>query len=63
MTIQTCWDADRLDLIRAGITPDPNHLCTAAAKEPKIIRWANARSKNGTIPEFVHIDWLAENDG
>jgi uncharacterized protein len=24
VTIQTCWDADRLDLGRVGITPHPN---------------------------------------
>ena len=26
ITIQTCWDADRLDLGRVGITPDPSRL-------------------------------------
>ncbi|WP_197994792.1 HD domain-containing protein [Gimesia panareensis] len=30
--IGVCWDADRLDLIRAGITPDPDLLNTACAK-------------------------------
>ena len=28
ITIQTCWDADRLDLGRVGITPHPSRLCT-----------------------------------
>ena len=28
ITIQTCWDADRLDLARVGIVPDPARLCT-----------------------------------
>lgn len=32
-TIATCWDADRLDLGRVGITPDPKYLNTALAKE------------------------------
>jgi uncharacterized protein len=27
-TIATCWDADRLDLGRVGITPDPKRMCT-----------------------------------
>ncbi len=63
VTVQTCWDADRLDLIRAGIEPDPKHLCTTAAKDPEIIRWANARSKSRTTPNFVHADWLADNAG
>lgn len=30
-TIQTCWDADRLDLTRCGITPDPRLLSKEAA--------------------------------
>lgn len=29
-TIGTCWDADRLDLIRLGITPDPKFMSTEA---------------------------------
>ena len=32
-TIHTCWDADRLDLPRVGITPDPAYLNTARAKQ------------------------------
>ena len=30
-TIQTCWDADRLDLGRVGIRPDPYFLSSFAA--------------------------------
>jgi uncharacterized protein len=30
-TIQTCWDADRLDLGRVGIRPDPYFLSSLAA--------------------------------
>jgi len=32
LTIATCWDADRLDLVRLGITPDPFFLQTQAGK-------------------------------
>lgn len=32
ISVQTCWDADRLDLTRIGIRPDPNRLCTDAAR-------------------------------
>ncbi len=32
-TIGTCWDADRLDLPRAGIKTDPDYLNTAFGKE------------------------------
>lgn len=31
-TIATCWDADRLDLDRCGITPDPSYMNTRLAK-------------------------------
>jgi uncharacterized protein len=27
-TIATCWDADRLDLGRVGVMPDPKRMCT-----------------------------------
>jgi uncharacterized protein len=45
VTVQTCWDADRLDLGRIGIEPDPQHLCTDAAKDPAMIEWALRRSQ------------------
>lgn len=32
ITIGTCWDADRLDLPRVGITPDAKYLNTSTAK-------------------------------
>ena len=44
VTVQTCWDADRLDLGRVGVRPDPKYLCTAAAREPKMLVWAYGRS-------------------
>ena len=45
VTVQTCWDADRLDLGRIGIRPDPRRLCTLAAKESATIEWAIAQSR------------------
>jgi uncharacterized protein len=39
--IRACWDADRLDLGRVGIDPDPALLCTPAAKHPAVIEEAN----------------------
>jgi uncharacterized protein len=45
ITVQTCWDADRLDLGRVGIRPDPARLCTAAARDPALIAWAYRRSR------------------
>jgi uncharacterized protein len=44
ITISTCWDADRLDLMRAGIRPHPKRLCTPQARDPQIIEWAVQRS-------------------
>lgn len=44
ITISTCWDADRLDLMRAGIRPHPKRLCTPQARDPHIIEWAIQRS-------------------
>lgn len=38
VTLQTCWDADRLDLGRVGITPKAKRLCTDAARE--LLEWA-----------------------
>jgi uncharacterized protein len=45
VTVQTCWDADRLDLGRVGIRPDPRRLCTAAARSEHMIEVAFARSR------------------
>ena len=28
LSVQVCWDADRLDLARVGFTPKPEKLCT-----------------------------------
>ena len=44
ITIQTCWDSDRLDLGRAGIVPHPKKLCTPQAKDPATLEWAYQRS-------------------
>jgi uncharacterized protein len=49
VTVQTCWDADRLDLGRIGIKPEPRFLCTAAAQDPALIEWAFLRSQ-GQVP-------------
>lgn len=41
VTIQTCWDADRLDLGRIGIRPNPALLCTAPARSHEMLQWAH----------------------
>lgn len=54
-TVQTCWDADRLDLARVGITPDPYYLGTDLAKDPQMIAQAIARSRGqpSKSPNFI----------
>lgn len=51
VTVQVCWDSDRLDLGRVGIRPDPRYLCTAAAKEPdrieRAVAWSVGRADYG----------------
>ena len=60
VTAQTCWDADRLDLGRVGIRPNPRLLCTAAAREPAMIEWAYRRSRDKTgrsdVDPIVHAE-------
>lgn len=50
-TIITCWDADRLDLWRCGIRPNPERMCTRTAKRPDVIEWAMQRS--GDPPDGI----------
>ena len=45
ITVQTCWDSDRLDLWRVGIMPRTEYLCTDAAKEANNMAWAIERSQ------------------
>ena len=44
ITVQVCWDADRLDLGRVGIRPEPDRLCTDTAKSPFVLEEAHQRS-------------------
>jgi uncharacterized protein len=55
ITIQTCWDADRLDLGRVGIRPRPARLCTDATRA--LIAWADERACSGYEPAFVREAW------
>ena len=40
VTIQTCWDADRLDLWRFGVEPEKELLATDFAKQDQTIEFA-----------------------
>ncbi len=58
LTVQICWDADRLDLGRVGtLSPKPEKLCTAAAKDPEMIAWASDRARNAHVPEVLNTEW------
>jgi uncharacterized protein len=54
-TLLACWDADRLDLGRVGITPDPHRLGTKAAR--KLLGWAHARAVTECEPITVLEAW------
>ncbi len=45
VTVLTSWDADRLDLGRVGIRPDPRYLCTSAAASRATLEAAHARAR------------------
>ncbi len=53
VTVLTCWDADRLDLGRVGITPNPLYLCTAAGRDPDLIDWAHDRAVCEHVPDIL----------
>lgn len=45
VTVQTCWDADRLDLFRVGVLPNRHYLGTPAARDATLMRAAIVRSR------------------
>ena len=59
ITVQTCWDADRLDLGRVWIIPDPGKLCTEPARDTALIEWATKRAKEDFRPAVVD-EWLED---
>lgn len=63
MTVQTCWDADRLDLGRVGMMPHPAKLCTEAAKKPEVLKWADGRGAFEVIPDWIDSEWGIDTRG
>ncbi len=49
-TVGVCWDADRLNLWRVGIRPDPRLLSTQAAMSEERIAWARELQRE-------HVAW------
>lgn len=59
-SVQVCWDADRLDLLRVGTRPVASLLCTEAARVPEIMQWANHRAVRFHVPGLVRDEWGME---
>ena len=54
-TLLACWDADRLDLGRVGVTPDRRRLGTQAGRS--LLAWAHARAVGWHQPTEVLASW------
>ncbi len=54
-TLRACWDADRLDLGRVGVTPRRDLLCTDAARA--LLPWAHPRAVDGFQSVEVLTTW------
>ena len=54
-TIQACWDADRLDLGRVGILPEPRRLFSDPARG--LIDWSDERACRNHEPAIVRRLW------
>jgi uncharacterized protein len=50
VTIQTCWDADRLDLPRIGATVDCDYLGPWATSHPAIVEAGSIRAREKQFP-------------
>ena len=55
VSVQTCWDADRLDLERVGIPPAKHRLCTNTARD--FIEWANERARRFYFGDGMRWFW------
>jgi uncharacterized protein len=62
-TVQTCWDADRLDLGRMGAKISPLWLGESTIEEcGHIMEWADRRAKACTIPGWLEREWGIKTD-
>ena len=59
-TMLACWDADRLDLGRVGITPEPLRLCTEVGRN--LLKWAHVRAVEWHVPVEVLASWGIQQD-
>jgi uncharacterized protein len=56
-TVRTCLDADRLDIPRVGMRINPRLLLTEAARDPRVISWADARATQRETPRVCAEEW------
>ncbi len=56
-TVGVCWDADRLNLWRVGIRPDPRWLSTEAASSGERIVWARGLQQEHFAWEELYRDF------
>lgn len=59
ISVQICWDSDRLDLARVGIMPQPRKLCTRTSKDLSFINWANDRALIEFSPSYIDQEWAS----
>ena len=53
LTVQACWDADRLDLGRVGFKVDPSYLNTDYAKKQDVITAADERARKNVLSRRI----------
>lgn len=60
-TVGTCWDADRLDIGRAGSIPDPSYMNTEfgaeIAESGSIFPWLDLARPHLPDPANPHLKW------
>lgn len=49
VTVQTCWDSDRLDLWRANIEPNPKYMFTREGKGQEMIEFAKKLNEEASV--------------
>jgi len=57
ITILTCLDADRLDILRVGMKIREELLYTGAARDPGTLAWASDRASRRVTPAIVRDEW------
>lgn len=62
-TIGTCWDADRLDLVRVGVIPDPRFMSTDFGRELANRCAIEPSATSATVSHGGAANWLYDYGG